>query len=243
MKWVLICYCIIFSSYSYAAPKKLTEKQTQFIQKMVPAICATNVKYHKMHQLILHYQSLWQANNHLNSVEKMWLLSLAARFNLPFVGVNRRLFQQLSLRVNIIPASLVLAQAINESAWGQSRFARQAHNYFGQWCSQPQCGLKPKDRSSQWRFAVQKFPTRQASVAAYFLNLNRNSAHKQLWQIRRDFLSEKKTMNLGVQMAVGLSNYSERGVWYVSTIQHIILQYDLGQYAQCIPKPHEDTKL
>ena len=33
--------------------------------------------------------------------------------------------------VDIVPASLVLAQAALESGWGSSRFARRGNNYFG----------------------------------------------------------------------------------------------------------------
>jgi Uncharacterized FlgJ-related protein len=33
--------------------------------------------------------------------------------------------------VDIVPTSLVLAQAAYESSWGRSRFAKHYHNYFG----------------------------------------------------------------------------------------------------------------
>lgn len=33
--------------------------------------------------------------------------------------------------IDIVPASLVLAQAAYESSWGRSRFAKNYHNFFG----------------------------------------------------------------------------------------------------------------
>ncbi|MBT6922710.1 MAG: hypothetical protein HOA36_04610, partial [Candidatus Ruthia sp.] len=36
--------------------------------------------------------------------------------------------------VDVVPTSLVLAQAAYESNWGRSRFAKYHHNYFGLWC-------------------------------------------------------------------------------------------------------------
>ena len=44
-------------------------------------------------------------------------------------------FDSLLLRVDIIPIKLVMAQAIIESGWGSSRFARDGNNYFGIHCS------------------------------------------------------------------------------------------------------------
>ena len=40
---------------------------------------------------------------------------------------------ELLRRVNVLPASLVIAQSAMESSWGASRFASEANNLFGMW--------------------------------------------------------------------------------------------------------------
>jgi len=44
-------------------------------------------------------------------------------------------------RVDVIPASLILAQGAYESNWGRSRFAKYYHNFFGLWCFKKGCGI------------------------------------------------------------------------------------------------------
>lgn len=51
--------------------------------------------------------------------------------------------EKLFYSVNIIPASLTMAQAANESAWGTSNFAINGNNFFGIWCFKKGCGIVP----------------------------------------------------------------------------------------------------
>lgn len=46
--------------------------------------------------------------------------------------------------MDILPPSLALAQAAEESGWGTSRFAREGNALFGQWTTDPDVkGLVP----------------------------------------------------------------------------------------------------
>ena len=40
---------------------------------------------------------------------------------------------ELKRRMDIIPVSIALAQAVKESGWGTSRFALEGNAIFGQW--------------------------------------------------------------------------------------------------------------
>ena len=57
-----------------------------------------------------------------------------------------KLFKNLKQRINVIPTSLALAQAIVESGWGQSRFALEGNAIYGQWTTNEQKGIVPEDR-------------------------------------------------------------------------------------------------
>lgn len=63
--------------------------------------------------------------------------------------ITKAWLDKMLLRVDVLPKALVLTQAANESAWGTSRFAVQANNYFGQWCYRTGCGLVPRERKRE----------------------------------------------------------------------------------------------
>ncbi|MFY0640068.1 MAG: glucosaminidase domain-containing protein [Bermanella sp.] len=124
-------------------------------------------------------------------------------------------------KIGMVPPSLVLAQAANESAWGTSRFAVDGNNYFGQWCYSKGCGIKPSQRDTGASHEVKEFDNAFASVKSYIHNLNTSAAYKQLRQTRREAWRQNRKPN-GVMLAKGLTKYSERGADYVTEIQHMI---------------------
>ncbi|MEO9655773.1 glucosaminidase domain-containing protein [Marinomonas sp.] len=124
-------------------------------------------------------------------------------------------------RLDIIPVSLVLAQAANESAWGTSRFATMGNNYFGQWCFRKGCGLVPESRDDDADHEVRKFHDARESVFAYIDNLNRNAAYKSLRATRKTLRDNQESIS-GLALAEGLLSYSQRGEDYVDEIKGLI---------------------
>ena len=131
--------------------------------------------------------------------------------------------------IRVIPPSLALAQAANESAWGTSRFATDANNFFGQWCFSTGCGLVPKKRNSGQSHEVRKFKTPEGSVRSYIRNLNTHLTYDELREIRHDIYMDGDKAN-GLQLAEGLKGYSERGEEYVEELQSMIRVNKLVQY-------------
>ena len=129
--------------------------------------------------------------------------------------------QTLLRRVDILPVSLVLAQAANESAWGTSRFAREGYNFFGLWCFRKGCGFVPSRRSEGADHEVAKFPNLSRATYTYMRNLNRHNAYKELRAIRGTLRANQLPVT-GLALAEGLMNYSERGVAYVEELQAMI---------------------
>ncbi|MBE8189759.1 MAG: hypothetical protein HAW58_02565 [Candidatus Thioglobus sp.] len=137
--------------------------------------------------------------------------------------------QALLAAIDIIPSSLVLAQAAIESNWGRSRFSQRWHNYFGIWCFKPGCGIVPKNRDKNAKHEVAQFSSTAKAVEYYLLNLNRNNAYILLRQIR----SYKRSNSLipkGRSLAEGLENYSGIGYEYIELVQGIIRQNELGRF-------------
>lgn len=144
---------------------------------------------------------------------------------LPADGVSQSWLDDMLHRVDVIPEALVLVQGANESAWGTSRFATEANNYFGQWCYQPGCGVVPLQRGEGMTHEVAKFKSAQQSIYGYFMNVNRNNAYEELREIRyQRHLAGQSLTDTQAAMALsnGLLKYSERGEAYVNDLQSMI---------------------
>ncbi len=149
----------------------------------------------------------------------------------PAPAVNAAGIELLLTRVDTVPASLVLAQAANESGWGTSRFARKANNLFGIWCFQKGCGIKPLRRGNGQKHEVKRFDSVSHSIATYMHTLNTHGAYKELRSIR----ARSRSLDIPVQgehLAEGLKRYSERGMEYVRDIQQLIRANNLQAIAQ-----------
>ncbi|MBC8494231.1 MAG: glucosaminidase domain-containing protein [Candidatus Thioglobus sp.] len=132
-------------------------------------------------------------------------------------------------RVDIVPASLILAQGAYESNWGRSRFAKYYHNFFGLWCFEKGCGIVPLKRDEAATHEVAKFSSLSKGIEYYMRSINRNSAYKTLRKIRRTKRDQKLPIT-GIALSEGLENYAEIGYDYVETVQSIIRYNKLDQY-------------
>lgn len=162
--------------------------------------------------------------------ERRWLMLLAERYELdefdPADATDRA---QLIKRVDAVPASIALAQAANESAWGTSRFARLGNNYFGQWCFVRGCGLVPEARNEGASHEVAAFDSARESVRRYMNNINTHNAYAELRTRRASLRSEGNDIS-GLALAPALIRYSERGQEYVNELQAMIRGNELQQY-------------
>ena len=127
----------------------------------------------------------------------------------------------LLVRVDIIPTSLVLVQAANESAWGTSRFARIGLNFFGIWCYQTGCGMVPSGRNIGAKHEVAAFQSVEAAVSGYFNNINKHNAYHMFRTIRAELRAQDQPLDASI-LATGLLSYSERGAEYVLDITDML---------------------
>ncbi|MDO8954126.1 MAG: glucosaminidase domain-containing protein [Gammaproteobacteria bacterium] len=207
------------------------QRQQYFIDFMLPKIEAANLQLLVTRQRIEHLANQYNQHHHLDRADKEWLQEMAQQYQVAPFKFNTKTLNDAELlnRVDIIPPSLVLAQAINESAWGTSRFATQANNIFGQWCFTAGCGLVPYRRPAGAVYEVQKFPDVLASVDAYMYNLNTNDVFQPFRDLRAQMRANGQPMT-GIALAQGLLNYSQRKQDYVDSIDAGISNYNLAQY-------------
>lgn len=165
-------------------------------------------------------------------VDSMWLQGLAEDYAVAWDdGKVDDIVHTLMRRVDIIPTPLVLVQAAKESSWGQSRFAVEAHNLFGQWCFSEGCGIAPRRRAVGAIHEVRKFSSASESVRSYLHNLNTHVSYRHLRRLRQQ-LREHNHPVTAIALADGLSHYSERRQAYVKEIKLMIAQYRKFQGAR-----------
>jgi Bax protein len=168
----------------------------------------------------------------LSPQDQAIILGLADEF---WVDVDDKSFKQilgeLLIKIDEVPPSLVVAQAINESGWGRSRFAREANNLFGMWCYTPGCGLVPERRRANDKHEVKRYASIQDSVDEYLRNINRNKAYSELRTLRAEQRQRLQSLS-GEYLAQGLRRYSSIGGEYVNRIRGIIRSRQLDRLDQ-----------
>ena len=132
------------------------------------------------------------------------------------------------MRMDIIPVSLALAQAANESGWGTSRFALEGNALFGQWTWSKK-GISPKNKDPNKSHKVLQFQILKASVRAYKNNLNTHNAYQEFREARAKLRQEDKPI-IGLELSKYIKNYAAIGEKYVVIINDIIERNSLTDF-------------
>ena len=206
-------------------------KNIAFIDFFKPKILAVNQQILVERHQVLALQQQSQILQHLASADYEYLFNLGKRYKVrecaPAYWAQKACFQSLLKKVDGLPVNLVLAQAINESNWGRSRFARKGNNYFGIWCYIKGCGLVPRGRDKNASFEVQRFQNASKSIAWYYHLLNTHLVYQDLRITRANMRKDGKPLN-AYQLANSLEGYSARKQAYVKSIQKIIQKLIAG---------------
>lgn len=215
---------------NFAAIEPLALRQMAFIRFMVPKINDSNQGILDTRSHVLALLVTYQTGGALSHADQFWLYTTADVYQVPNFNIKSQAsIHELLLRIDEVPTSLVLAQAANESAWGASRFAVRADNFFGQYCYVEGCGLVPLSRPEGTIYEVEKFNNVQDSIDNYLYNLNTNSNYAAFRQLRYQMRLNGKFLT-GFQLVPGLQNYSILGQDYIDRIHNIIINFNLMQY-------------
>lgn len=161
-----------------AGPKR----KAAFLSMLVPIVEAENARIQAKREWL---QALLDRPALPDAEERERLAELCAGYRLDCrgEGVDPRLLT----RVDTLPLEMVVIQAVEESGWGTSRFARQGNNLFGMRCFSDGCGLG--QQGSGRRF--QAFDSIQEAVRAYLHNLNTHRAYERLRARRAELASRE----------------------------------------------------
>lgn len=203
-----------------------SERKQAFFRYFEPIVADSNQQLQTRREQLLAIESSWQNDGQLTRRERNRLQVLITQYRVPEDSEFPRQLATLKRRIDTLPPALVMIQAAKESGWGQSRFAREANNYFGQWCYKRGCGLIPTQRSAGAYHEVRRFNSPEEAVAAYMHNLNTHRTYQQLRATRATLRDTGKHPS-GYQLAGSLGGYSQRGEAYIQEIRSMIKSNNL----------------
>ncbi len=203
-------------------------KKKLFYLITLPLIYNTNTSIMQERRMVINIEKKF-ARKELIKNETDEIIKLSKKYKLDYSEINTKLFRKLKQRINIIPVSLALGQAIIESGWGQSRFATEGNALYGQWTTIEDKGIIPQDRDEDKTHAVLKFKNLSESVEAYMFNINTHQAYYNFRVIRR--IDERIKYTDPISMKVKyLAAYAEIGDKYVDKLELIIASNNLQEF-------------
>jgi len=208
-----------------ASIETVDRRKAAFAQALLPLILIVDETIAGQRRELVRLRDLQAAGLPLSDRQDAWLTDLARQYAVADRGIDKLL-----LKVDIIPPSLALAQAIEESGWGTSYFARTGNALFGQraW-GDAAPGLSPDVQRPGDNFKVRSFPWVLDAVRAYIQNLNSHPAYAELRRVRAQMRSRGETPD-GYTLAGALTSYSERGADYINTIRFLMRENDLAAF-------------
>ena len=194
-------------------------KKETFIKIVLPLIVAENEKILDDREKL----KILSKKKFTSDLEKQWLRQKLLEYK-----VKRGDLSQLMVRMDVIPASIALAQAAKESGWGTSRFALEGNAIFGQWTWDGQ-GIAPLKRDGNKNHKILKFPILRASVKAYKNNLNTHKSYSKFREKRKSLRDKNKTIS-GLKLTDTLKSYAQTGSEYTKILNQIIKQNRLSDF-------------
>ncbi len=205
--------------------RSVKARKSLFIRGMLPLVLQANEAVRKDRQRLL---KLMARGAPLGATDQKWVAELAERYGVEKLEGKARL-KELKRRVDIVPPSMALAQAAEESGWGTSRFAVEANAVFGQWTYKKGQGIVPAKRDEGKRHEVKAFDGLRHSIAAYIGNLNTHWAYVD-FRIAREQARRHGGRLTGSALLPTLKRYSQRGEAYIKTISTIMRVNGLSAY-------------
>jgi Bax protein len=199
--------------------KNTKKKKDTFIKIVMPLILDENNKILENRRKL--FKILGKSTNSMG--EKRWLKKRFKEY-----GIKKGDITELKVRMDIIPASIAIAQAAIESGWGTSRFALEGNAMFGQW-TWSKNGIEPTDKSKNQDHRILKFSMLRSSVKAYKNNLNTHHGYKEFREKRAELRKNNKKIS-GLKLVSYLYNYAATGKEYIKILKRAIDQNGLTDF-------------
>ena len=199
----------------------ITRKNT-FIQIVLPLILKVNEDIINERITLLKINRKIQNKIVLKQSELNTLYSLSQKYKVPVNDLD-----ELMIRVDKIPISLALAQAIQETGWGKSYFLLNGNALFAEWTWKYD-GMVPRDRDSKLHHRIKTFPMLIDAVKSYATILNTSKYYKK-FRIARKVLHKNHNMYNSINLLNTMKYYSTTPD-YLFFIKKIIIENSLTDF-------------
>ena len=207
----------------------INERKNDFINIVLPIIVDQNRKIIVLRQRLIDSKNYLNQNKTLSQTDQNFINNLATKYSVATKNRHKiDIINDLLISIDIIPNSIVLAQAANESGWGSSRFAIEFNALFGEYTFDNNNGVVPAQREEGKKHFVKYFKTIDKSVESYFININSHFAYDKFRKFRKILRDKNNFFNVNL-LVDKLDSYAEDEE-YVDTIISIIYDNKLTKY-------------
>lgn len=161
----------VFPSHVNLSRFPVSERKKVFVKLLLPLIKRVNREILKERKIVLKAMS----GSTLTQNERRELQRIIKEY-----GTNN--LEELLLKVNSVPPSIVLAQGAIESGWGTSRFFTQANNVFGVYSFKGSNCIKAKKS----RICLKVYRNLYESVKDFVHILNTGWAYRKFRKLRSE---------------------------------------------------------
>ncbi len=207
----------------------LSQSKKDFVKTLLPLISYQNQNILLERSKLEELKASLIDKSTLSKSDLKFLNKISQKYRIKTTDKHKYdLVNELLNRVDIIPNSIVLAQAANESGWGTSRFAREFNALFGEYTYDYSNGVVPLLREEGEKHLVKTFASVDKSVQSYFNNLNSHYAYEDFRQVRK-MMREKNNFSNIKLLVKELDSYAA-DINYITTINAIIYVNKLDQF-------------
>ena len=199
----------------------LDSNKKDFVKTVLPIIINENQNILMTRSFVKNLKNKLETFRTLENKEIRTLNDIAKNYNIKYLKKHKLdLVNEILFNVDVIPNSIVLAQAAIESGWGSSRFAREHNALFGEYTYDTEKGVIPLNRDSGKTHLIKSFNSLDSSVKSYFNNINSHYAYREFRDIRK-IMRDKNNFSDVNLLVEKLETYAADSN-YVNTIRSVI---------------------
>lgn len=208
-------------------------KKQIFISIILPLIVRENENILQQRKRLIEIKKILSAQKTLNKMDQTFLFELSSSYLVDYFQQHKiDTINELLILIDVIPNSIAIAQAANETGWGTSRFAINFNALYGQYTFDKSLGTIPNKRDEGEKYLIRAFPNLLDSVKSYIKNLNTNLAYREFRKLRYEL--RDKGLDLDPQILVNKLDLYAKNKNYVFEIHSIISNNNLTKYDNLI---------
>lgn len=199
----------------FATQENETERNRTFMKILIPIVLKINEEISDEREMVDALLYDFEQHKDFSRMDMEYIDKLAQKYDVTthFKDTRRyiKLLNELQKKVDIVPASLLVAGAAIYTNWGTSRIVLKANNLFKTKVWFEEDGLEPlEDKEDGYKYKI--YPSLEACVRDYMLKLNSNINYalfretRAVSRARADILYGKR-MDWGMVLDSNLPNF------------------------------------